>query len=43
MAVLAQLGEIDQLHRTVADLERVIHVERVHDQSGFLQLKKVKP
>src|SRR4029434_10148305 len=35
MAVLAQLNEIEQLDRTLADLERLIHVERVHDHSGF--------
>ena len=38
MAVIAQLGEIGQLHGTVADLQRVIHVERVHDHGGCLQL-----
>src|SRR5881396_1194668 len=37
MAVLAQLDEIDQLHRTLADLQCLIHVERVHCHSGFLQ------
>src|SRR3989442_2356058 len=36
MAVLAQLDEIDQLHRTLADLQGLIHVERVHHHSGFL-------
>src|SRR5712692_5369674 len=36
MAVLAQLDEIGQLHRTFADLQCLIHVERVHDHSGFL-------
>jgi hypothetical protein len=33
MAMLAQLDEIDQLHRTLADLQCLIHVERVHDHS----------
>src|SRR6266852_9204148 len=42
MAVLAQLDEIDQLHRTVADLQRVIHVERVHDHGGVLQPQRVQ-
>src|SRR3989442_12694407 len=37
MAVLAQLDEIDQLHRTLADLQCLIHVERVHHHSGLLQ------
>src|SRR6266567_5114245 len=37
MAVLAQLDEIDQLHRTFADLQRLIHVERVHGHRGVLQ------
>src|SRR3989454_8709443 len=35
MAVLAQLDEIEQLHRTLADLQCLIHVERVHHHSGF--------
>ncbi len=43
MAVLAQLDEIDQLHRTLADLQCVIHVERVHDHSGVLQPQRVAP
>src|SRR6266852_4692542 len=38
MAVLAQLEKIDQLHRTLADLQCLIHVERVHGHRGFLQL-----
>src|ERR1700687_1055372 len=37
MAVLAQGDEIDQLHRPLADLQCLIHVERVHDHSGVLQ------
>src|SRR6266446_2555866 len=40
MAVLAQLDEIDQLHRTLADLQCLIHVERVHCHSGFLQPRR---
>src|SRR4030095_12823497 len=34
MAVLAQLNEIEQLYRTLADLQRTIHFHRVHDHSG---------
>src|SRR3989442_3291013 len=42
MAVLAQLDEIEQLHRTLADLQCFIHVERVHYHSGFLQPQRVQ-
>src|SRR5713101_3009809 len=42
MAVLAQLDEIDQLHRTLADLQCLIHVERVHDHRGVLQPQRVQ-
>src|ERR1700731_1263099 len=38
MAVLAQGDEIGQLHRALADVQRFIHVERVHDHTGFLPL-----
>src|SRR4029450_6065084 len=34
MALLAQRDEIGQLHRTIADLQCVIHVERVHGHGG---------
>ncbi len=37
MAVLAQVDEIGQLHRTLADLRCVIHVERVHGHRSVLQ------
>src|SRR6185503_12193789 len=38
MSVLAQLDEIGQLHRALADLQGLIHVERVHsNHSGFLE------
>src|SRR2546426_6698720 len=43
MAVLAQLDEIGQLHRTLADLKCLIHVERVHDHRGVLQPQRVQP
>src|SRR6266849_4739528 len=43
MAVLAQLDEIEQLHRTLADLQCLIHVERVHDHSGFLAGGPTRP
>src|SRR5712691_1127268 len=38
MAVLAQLDEIHQLHRTLADLQCFIHVERVHGHRSVLQI-----
>src|SRR5437773_3359401 len=38
MAGLAQLDEIGQLDRTVADSHRVTHVERVHDHGRSPQL-----
>src|SRR5713101_6869443 len=43
MAVLTQLDEIDQLHRTLADLQCLIHVERVDGHRGFLQLYGATP
>src|SRR3989442_15807134 len=42
MAVLAQLDEIEQLHRTLATLQCLIPVERVHYHSGFLQPQRVQ-
>ena len=38
MALLAQLDQIEQLHGPVADLQRLVHVERVHDHNWSLQL-----
>jgi hypothetical protein len=37
MAVLAELEEIEQFHRTLADLQGLIHVERVYDHCRVLQ------
>jgi flagellar hook-basal body protein len=43
MAVLAQLDEIPELDRPVADLQSLVHVERVHDHRGYLFQACVAP
>src|SRR6266851_3988450 len=37
MAVLAQVDEIDQLQKALADLQAFIHIERVYGHRGVLQ------